>query len=373
MENRTRRFLVQALLVGCLSDIASRTCGDEWAPDFSYAADAPLELKTVRVTFRSEVAVHDLTFASPTTNRLRAYLLVPPGSGKFAGLLYVHWLGDPATSSRNQFLNEATTMAQRGAVCLLVDALWSDLARFPWTGSDYVFDRNQCVRQVKDLRRALDLLLSRPEVDPARVGYVGHDFGAMAGAQLAGADQRVRAYALIAGTPRFHYWFFRWSGLSSKRRAEYQAGMAPVDPITLIAKSAPAAVLFQFSRRGDGWVSEADGQEFYDAAGGPKQVLWYVADHSMSLKQIREDRLAWLRKQLLCSGEFRAGLPPSSGQPWSLAFTGQPGSRYRLEWSATLNDWRPWTNVVGQESTLWLVDESAAASSCRFYRAVLEP
>jgi hypothetical protein len=74
------------------------------------------------------------------------------------------------------------------------------------------------------------------------------------------------------------------------RRAEYQVGLAPVDPITSIAKAGPNAVLFQSGRRGDEWVSKAD---------GPKQVLWYVPDHSVGRKQTREGRLAVSHKKLV--------------------------------------------------------------------------
>ena len=49
---------------------------------------------------------------------------------------------------------------------------------------------------MKDLRRALDVLLAQPGVDPKRIAYVGHDFGAMYGAVLAGVDRRVSVWAL---------------------------------------------------------------------------------------------------------------------------------------------------------------------------------
>lgn len=49
-----------------------------------------------------------------------------------------------------------------------------------------------------EVRRALDLLLAQPQVNRKRIGFVGHDYGAMYGALVAGVEKRVKAYVLIA-------------------------------------------------------------------------------------------------------------------------------------------------------------------------------
>jgi dienelactone hydrolase len=53
---------------------------------------------------------------------------------------------------------------------------------------------------VVDLRRALDVLLERPDVDAKRVGYVGHSLGAAWGSALAGFERRIKAFVLIGGS-----------------------------------------------------------------------------------------------------------------------------------------------------------------------------
>lgn len=52
-----------------------------------------------------------------------------------------------------------------------------------------------------DLRRGLDLLLSRPDVDRHRVVYIGHSLGAQWGAILTSVDRRMKATVLIGGVP----------------------------------------------------------------------------------------------------------------------------------------------------------------------------
>lgn len=60
-----------------------------------------------------------------------------------------------------------------------------------------------CRFGVIDLRRALDLLLAQPGADPKRIAFVGHDYGSMHGAILAGVDRRPQSYVLLTPTGSF--------------------------------------------------------------------------------------------------------------------------------------------------------------------------
>lgn len=294
---RFKPLFVLLLVAGALA--AGRPLAAQPALSFDYPPNLPLGLQVASRTVRDGLTVEDFSFLAPTGRRVHAYLVSPAAKGPHPAVLYLHWLGDPATSNRTEFLSEARAFAPEGIVCLLIDGLWSDEKAFPWTGRDGAGDRQQCVRAILECRRALDVLLSRPDVDPRRVAVVGHDFGAMAGAQLAGIDPRVRCFVLMAGTARYHDWFFRWSGLSEAERPGYIAAMAPVDPATLVAAAHGACFLFQFSRDRDEWVPRKEAQELYDAAAGAKQIRWYDTDHSMRNPEADQDRRAWLREQLL--------------------------------------------------------------------------
>ena len=50
-----------------------------------------------------------------------------------------------------------------------------------------------------DAEQVLDWILSRPELDPSRIGILGISMGAMRGAVLAGIDPRVKASVLVLG------------------------------------------------------------------------------------------------------------------------------------------------------------------------------
>ncbi len=56
-----------------------------------------------------------------------------------------------------------------------------------------------CLEQVEDTRAALTYLASRPEVDPKRIGVMGHSFGAAVAVYAAGVDGRIAACLSCGG------------------------------------------------------------------------------------------------------------------------------------------------------------------------------
>jgi len=90
---------------------------------FDYDAHAPLDIKEISVQDRSGVKVHDITYSSPKGGVVPAYLIVPNGKGKFAAILWGHWMmPNSPTANRSEFLDEAVALASAGVVSLLIDA-----------------------------------------------------------------------------------------------------------------------------------------------------------------------------------------------------------------------------------------------------------
>jgi fermentation-respiration switch protein FrsA (DUF1100 family) len=171
-----------------------------------------------------------------------------------------------------------------------------------WSDQDWFLKRTQnedeeySVRQVIELRRAMDLLLGHPGVDPSRFAYVGHDFGAMYGVLMGSVDPRPTCYALMAGTPRFPDWYLYYPELKGAARAAYIDQMRELDPITHVSKLSPAPLLFQFGRE-DHHVPEERARAFFGAAGEPKEMRWYDCGHGLNELAMTE-RLSWLGNQL---------------------------------------------------------------------------
>lgn len=167
---------------------------------FDYDHKLLLDVKSAVIHEKNGIKVHDLTYASPKGGRVTAYLVVPPGKGPFAGIVFGHW----GPGNRTEFLPEAMLYAEAGAVSLMIDYPWVRPA--PWRRSTRdlsqpELDRDIFAQAVIDLRRGIDLLLSRADVDAKRIAYVGHSYGAQWGAILSAVDKRMKTTVLIGGVP----------------------------------------------------------------------------------------------------------------------------------------------------------------------------
>lgn len=265
---------------------------------FDYDANSPLNVETILTEKRGRVMVKEITYPSPITGKpIGAYLVLPEGEGTFPGILYVHWYEPHAdNSNRTQFLEEAVSMAETdGIVGLLVETMWSDVEWY-MKGRTLESDYEDAIRQVVELRRGLDVLLSLPQVDSERIAYVGHDFGAMYGSLMGGADKRPDVYVMIAGAANFNKWMLFGIPEDRKGLDDYKAKMEELAPSRFI-NQIDAPILFQFGTE-DFYTPAGDIETFYAAAVEPKAIKRYKTEHAMALDEIRQDRLAFLRQQL---------------------------------------------------------------------------
>jgi dienelactone hydrolase len=261
---------------------------------FTYDTQAPFKLKEVAVEKREGATVRDISFvAAPGREPVKAYLVIPDRAGPFAGVLWVHWLGEPKTTNRTQYLNEAVSLAPKGVVSLLVDAMWSTPK---WYGNRVPEqDYGNSIQQVVALRRAMDLLVSQPQVDKSRIGFVGHDYGAMYGMLAAGVEPRAKTYVYIAAAPSLSDWAF--FGKQPRSKADYLRQNAILEPSDYLRQVKNASTLFQFSNV-DEYIAHASTGVLLGAAQPPKERRFYEADHSMQHPKIAEERDAWLLKEL---------------------------------------------------------------------------
>lgn len=274
------------------------------ARQFDYDAKAPLEVQSKVLEERDGATVYDVSYASPQGGRVTAFLVAPAGKGPFAGILFGHW----GPGDRSEFLPEAVLYARAGAVSLLVDYPWVRPA--PWHRAlkffeDPEWDRQLYIQAVVDLRRGLDLLLARSNVDAKRIGYVGHSYGAQWGAILSAVDKRMKTAVLMGGTPdRAAIWLeaddpdlveFRKPNMEKIKK--YLELDSAIDAVRYVPYAAPIPLLFQFAVYEQNFERPAM-ERYFAAASQPKQVRWYSTGHDLNDPQTLVDRAAWLQQHL---------------------------------------------------------------------------
>jgi len=271
---------------------------------FEYDQNAPLDVTEVSVISRSGVRIHDISYASPKSGRVTAYLVVPVGKGHFAGLVFGHW----GYGTRTEFLPEAILYAKAGVVSLLVDD--PGVRPAPWRrsapGTDPEAVRENFIQSVVDLRRGIDILRARRDVHPGRIAYVGHSSGAHWGAILSAVDRRLKTVVLMAGVPTEatifmesddpEYVDFRQS-TPKEQLDNYFRIIKPLDAINYVPHASPTPLLFQFARF-ERYFNETAMQRYARAASEPKHVLWYDTGHGLNDVRSLVDRASWLQRHI---------------------------------------------------------------------------
>ena len=252
---------------------------------FDYDHERQLELTVMKEENRDGVTVQTVKYygAERWSDRkalwVPAYLVLPEGDGPFPAILYLHAGG----KNKDQYLDEGILLAQQGVVCLLIDGPLSSTRGSRLNPFDAAAIREAYIRTVIDLRRGIDVLESLPQVDPNRMAYVGHSYGATWGGVLAGVETRLRAYVLMAG----------YAQVSKKDTPQ----VPDLDAIRYLGHAVPAAYLFQFAEE-DIYIDHKGAQLYFDAANEPKSMLWYDTDHFTLQYVGQADRLSWLSEQL---------------------------------------------------------------------------
>ena len=262
---------------------------------FSYSQKSSLNIEEAGIEYQNDISVHDISYAGIKGGRIRAYLVVPPGNGPFAGIIFVH----PGPGSRSSFLDEALALAKANAACLLIDAPWANGPEFGKKASGRPEDvRDWFIEIARDLRRAVDLILSLPSVDINRIAYVGHSLGALFGGILSGVDKRIKASVLMAGVGSFtDVAQLNMPTLAGSELEKYKTIMEPIDPVRYIRSAAPSALFFQFGLQ-DVFFPKQKFLDYYEAGSKPKSIRWYNADHYSLNEEGRSDRIEWLKEEL---------------------------------------------------------------------------
>ena len=266
------------------------------APNFDYNPSLPLDIKETARREEQGALLRDITYAALTGGTNAATLITPrtPAAAPAPAVLFVHWYGPPApTSNRTQFIPDGIALAERGVTSLLIDTPWSlpTYFRTRTRAEDYT----RSLQQVRDLRRALDVLAAQPGIDRTRFAYVGHDFGAMYGSITAAVDPRVTHFVFMAGTASFSDWFLYGPKLEGEAREKFIAELAPLDPVKWVPKLR-GPVLMQFADN-DEHVSTGRREQLAAAAPKGTDVRVYKAGHELNETATRE-RLAWLGRTL---------------------------------------------------------------------------
>jgi dienelactone hydrolase len=261
-----------------------------------------------------------------------AHVYLPlEAKGRLPAVLFVpgHWWADSKTKPEFQAL--CAVLALRGFAVLTYDPIGQGERGISWRDhrrtESLLHGTAQMGLALAEARRALDVLMARPEVDPERVGVTGASGGGYTSWILPALDPRIKVSVPVVGTSEFHEqlsavrerdWY------DAKEHCHFVPGLLRyANNHEFVAMLAPRPLMFiaahnDHSFRIPGNREIADyGRSLYGALGASEKVAYVEDDtegHGYGKKK-REAAVGWFLKWLKGEGDGSSAAEPSLALP----------------------------------------------------------
>ncbi len=259
-------------------------------PQYHYDAAKPLAVKrgAAQTIAGGTVRLERFSYRSTNNQRVPALLFLPlkpdADMGPIPCIVILHGLG----GSKEIMAGYALAMAKFGYASLVIDE-YGQGERGPLKtvpGQEAGQLGRTVAQTAVDVRRGIDYLETRREIDAKRIGLAGVSLGAIVGTVAAGVEPRIKACVLISGGGD---WGVILKTLAARnatvggrttaafRKIDFgalNARLAPEDPLTFAPHIAPRPALMLGGRRDTTIVPQAQ-TELFEALRQPKQIVWY--------------------------------------------------------------------------------------------------
>jgi dienelactone hydrolase len=256
-----------------------------------------------------------IEYSVEENERVRSFLLVPRHMDRSAPAIFAHHqharqfhlgksevvglAGDPDQAY-------AAELAQRGYVVIAPDALafeernWSNPsgeAEYFELATRLVQGKTLLAKCLHDVSVALDYLATRAEVDPLRIGFIGHSYGGRMAIWAPAFDQRIIASVSNCGCVNYKQSFTHDTGVQAEFCLPGVLQQGDVEDVARLV--APRALLLQ-ATADDKWSRGAEDMFAYAQSAFPegKLVLGYWPGGHVFTPEMRENAYRFLKQHL---------------------------------------------------------------------------
>ena len=290
------RHLVLVILI-----ISLASCGTQESLPVSkyydYDKTLPLYDSVKLISKNDTFNQYSVSYRSVHHKEVKALLSIPNNtSGPVPIIILLHGLGDSKTVDYIDFGNNFLT--DKGYAVLRLDIFnhgerIENEYEFDLVGDTRYWTRDIIIQTVFDLRRAVDFIYTRPELDHQKIGFLGISLGGITGTIFCGVEERVKAPVIVIAGGQLN---FLYGTKSMSQDAKDYTSM--IEPINFIKQISPRPLLM-INAENDDVVPPMLTKILYKNAKKPKQINWYpTKHHDIPVEGVFQDGFDWFQKYL---------------------------------------------------------------------------
>lgn len=264
---------------------------------YEYDQDMPLLDSLYLIKDTTDHSLFYLTYRSVHDVEVTGLLTLPKNTQQpFPTVILLHGLGDRKTVDYIEAGNEYFLDA--GYAVLRIDIYnHGDRRKYDYdfnlTSGYKYWTRDIISQTVFDLRRAVDFINVREELDNERIGYFGISLGGMIGTVFCGVDERVKVPVIVLAGGSLHLMF----GMDAFAD-DTQEYLSIIDPVNFVEKIHPRPLLM-INAENDDVVPPLTSKLLFRSAKNPKEIIWYPAKHhDLPADKAYNDGIRWFNEYL---------------------------------------------------------------------------
>jgi len=264
---------------------------------YEYDFDLPLEDSIQILNDTSNYDLFKVYFTSVKNQSVYGLLSIPKTADKpVPVIILLHGVGDRKTVDYIQAGHDYFVSA--GYAVFRIDIANHGERKiqdykFSLTDGYKYWTRDIITQTVFDLRRSIDFLETRPEVDSDRIGFFGISLGGIIGTIFCGVDERIKVPIIALAGGNLSLMF----GLDALTD-DTQDFFSIIDPINFVEGIAPRPLLM-INAENDEVIAPVTSKMLYRKAKKPKEIIWYPSRHrDLPIDKAYPAGIDWFNKYL---------------------------------------------------------------------------
>jgi len=243
---------------------------------YDYDHSLPLNDSVTLVDSDDNLTQYRVTFTSVHDKEVTGLLSIPKSTEPLPIVILLHGLGDRKTvdyieAGHKYFIDS-------GYAVLRIDiANHGDRKKYDYefqlTEGYRYWTRDLVSQTVFDLRRSIDFLQKRPEIDSERIGFFGISLGGIIGTIFSGVDERVKVPIITLAGGNLSLMF----GVDAVSE-DIKDFFSIIDPINFVQHISPRPLLMINAEK-DEVIDPLTTKMLFRKAKAPKEIIWYPSYH----------------------------------------------------------------------------------------------